>query len=540
MQAILSQWLRLLWNLAPPLRLDSDAPHIASGAICLPARSHWRLHSAAAAHAAAHLVYSPSSFDGTGLGPIARALTALLEDARVEALAMRELPGLARLWQPLHTATPALGADFEALLQRLARSLIDPCYDDPDAWVRKGRGLFYLDAGLGLPALRTPAEVRRAAMRLGHDIGQMRLQFNARTHRPQPPYRDDHRWMWAADASSAAMPPPAAMRPTGSVDDAAAPDTTEAVTLHPEWDHLIARARPDWCRVIEGPAQPVARSPSASGEGADDAAVRQTGRRLRVPLRTLTRQTGARRRSDEGDVFDLDALVGWRLARRLQQPGDARVYRGAERRSTGAAVWLLVDQSASSSAAGSGSSNQGSILQTATRATAAAAEALAAIRVPFAVVGFSSYGRHAVRLVTVKAFDEPWVPARLQALQPGGSTRLGAALRHATRCVLRRAGGPRWVLVLSDGEPHDIDVHDPRYLIEDARRAVRDAARRSVRVACLLLGGGEGDTPRIPHLQRTNVGRDARRIFGPHGADPLPDLASLPGTLRRLLTAAAR
>ncbi|HTD90877.1 MAG TPA: hypothetical protein VK663_09455, partial [Burkholderiales bacterium] len=59
MRRTLSQWLCLLWDIAPPLHLNSDTPYIEAGAIHLPARSHWQHHAAAAAHAAAHLVYSP-------------------------------------------------------------------------------------------------------------------------------------------------------------------------------------------------------------------------------------------------------------------------------------------------------------------------------------------------------------------------------------------------------------------------------------------------------------------------------------------------
>src|SRR5476651_1256351 len=65
--ASLSQWLRLLWDRTPPLRFDSVSPCIAAGEIHLPARDRWQHHAAAAAHATAHLVYSPTSFDGAGL-----------------------------------------------------------------------------------------------------------------------------------------------------------------------------------------------------------------------------------------------------------------------------------------------------------------------------------------------------------------------------------------------------------------------------------------------------------------------------------------
>ena len=518
MNATLAQWLRLLWDVAPPLRFDAEAPHIAAGAIHLPARSHWREHAAAAAHATAHLVYSPALFDGTGLVPIARTLMAVLEDARVEALAMRELPGLARLWQPLHTATPVLGAGFEALLQRLTRALADPAYDDPDPWVRKGRTLFYLDAGLGLLALRTPAEVRHAATLLGHDIGQMRLPFNAKTHRPMPSYRDDHRWMWAADMLSAAPPPASAPAGAALDDHEPAPEADETVAWHPEWDHLIARVRPDWCRVVEL-AAPASTAIVDAGWHAE---ARQTAARLRRPLRALARHPGTPRRSDAGEVFDLDALVGWRIARRLGQASDVRVYRGLDRHAAHANVWLLIDQSASSAAlSGAGPHTQ---LQTAARSAAAIATALASVDVACAVVGFSSRGRHAVRLVRVKAVTESvdaFMSARLQALRPGGSTRLGAALRHATRRLLTHDGGSHWVIVLSDGEPHDVDVHDRRYLVEDARHAVRSASRRGVQMACLVLEPWRS--------------AEAQHIFGRHRVQALTAVGQLPRVLSRLL-----
>jgi len=519
--AALTQWLRLLWDRAPPLRFEGVSPYIAEGTIHLPAHDEWRHHAAAAAHATAHLVYSPASFDGAGLGPIARALVALLEDARVEALAMRELPGLARLWRPWHVATPETGADFESLLQRLARALIDPGYADPDPWVAKGRRLFFIDARLGLLALRTPDEVRRAATLLGHDIGQMRLQFNAKTAVPAPAYRDDHRWMWAAERppqqTSARGEPLTAGDATDDTSEADAPGTT---TLHPEWDRLIARLRPDWTRVIETPA------PSAPAPAADDDELRAATRRLHAPLQRWRDPAPAIRLDEDGEVFEPAALIELRLARRLRRAPDPRVYRRAVHRRADAAVWLLVDQSASAAAGDAATGHD--LLRAATRAAAAVAGALHTLGVPCAVAGFASNGRHAVRLSGVKGFDEAAdgaMRARLAALRPGGSTRLGAALRHATDALLRRGAPNGWVILLSDGEPHDIDVHDPRYLVEDARQAVREALRRGVRTACLVLGGNRD----------TDAGGDVRRIFGRRGAARLRRLRALPAALRTLL-----
>ena len=522
----LGHWLRLLFDRAPPLHFDSDVPFIAAGAIHLPRRTHWQHASAAAAHAAAHLVYSPPMFDGTGLVPIARALAGLLEDARVETLAMRELPGLARLWRPLHTATPALGTDLEALLQRLARALADPAYEDPDAWVRKGRALFFLDAALGLPALRTPAEVRRAAMRLGHDIGQMRLQLNAKSYRPAPAYRDDHRWMWAADVAEAAAPPAAASGGADRVeeDDPWSTDTDATVARHPEWDRLISRLRPEWCSVIEQCAAPLddrrGDAPQANGECIEP----WPEAPLREPLRKLSRERGHRWLSDEGEAFDPVALVDWRIARRMRTSADARVYRGNDQRARRAAVWLLVDRSASSAAPlAATSALRPTVLQTAAQAALSTARALQAEGIASAIAAFASNGRHAVRFERVKSFDEradATVAERLRALRPGGSTRLGAALRHAASRLEGHVRATRWVIVFSDGEPHDIDVHDPRYLVEDARQAVHAAARRAVRIVCVAL--------------EKERGADAMRIFGRSGVGSLQEPRRLAGVFRRL------
>ena len=556
----LALWLRLLWGAVPALHLDSELPFIAGGGIHLPSRPVWQQHCAAAAHAAAHLVYSPAGFEVDGLVPIARNLLALLEDARVEALAMRELPGLARLWRPLHTATPADGIGCEALMGRLARALADPGYDDPDPWVAKGRRLFYLDESLALPALRTPAELRGAALRLGHDIGQRRLPFNHRGYRPAPAYRDDHRWMWAADQLAAVLPPPLpdpepapadAQRPRDEPEPVA-PGTT---TLHPEWDRLIQRMRPDWCRVIEPAAAPGAQQAPPRSDPADASATRELASRLLSPLRCLTRPLAGRGCSADGEVFDLEALVNWQIARRGGQAPDARLYRARQRQAARTAVWLLVDCSASTAAPASVATSTSTststwtsrdprtssriasvprstlprtVLQAACSSAAATALALQTLGVPCAVVAFSSNGRQAVHWRTVKALGQAvddTLAARLQALRSGGSTRLGAALRHATaRLAGQRGRGrdvPGWVLLLSDGEPHDIDAHDPRYLVDDARHAVREGQRRGVRMACLTLGG--------------TAAPQALRIFGRHGTQTLAEPAVLPRALRRLV-----
>ncbi|MGD9833170.1 MAG: nitric oxide reductase activation protein NorD [Piscinibacter sp.] len=512
----LHRTLRALWRLDVPVLFGGEVPHLAQGAIHLPLHAPagaddgaWRL--AASAHAAAHLVYSPPAFDGRGLKPIVRALVGVLEDARVEALACRELPGLCRWWVPRHTATPLDGDGVEVLLLRLSRALADPGYDDPHPWVRKGRALFFLDAAGQVMAEPRADHLRMIASRLGHDLGQMRLQFNARSHRPGPDYRDDHRWMWPEAAAEERAEQPAPPPPAGHSAPEPAPD--DAATPHPEWDRLIARLRPAWCRVVEQPADAHAR-PHVLEDVATPASLRRA---------LLGRRAGGRwHHGHTGTQIDLDALVRARIARRLGEPVDPRVLRSRSRDRRAGHALLLVDQSASAASAWP----HGPLSQLHVAAAWAwlAARALAGTGLAVAMAGFSSAGRHAVQWRQVLGFGQPLdlaARARLAGLVCGGSTRLGAALRHALRQLARHRDGERLVLVISDADVHDIDVHDPRYLVDDARHAVRHARRQGVRVTCLLTDGRHAGV--------------ARRIFGggavarPKGADELPN------ALRRLI-----
>ena len=99
------------------------------------------LFRAAAAHAQAHLVLGRARFAVGQLKPLQIALVNLIEDARVETLAMRRLPGLRRLWASYHVAVPTTVATAPMLLARLARALFDPDYADDDGFVSKGRAV---------------------------------------------------------------------------------------------------------------------------------------------------------------------------------------------------------------------------------------------------------------------------------------------------------------------------------------------------------------------------------------------------------------
>ena len=124
------------------------------------------------------------------------------------------------------------------------------------------------------------------------------------------------------------------------------------------------------------------------------------------------------------------------------------------------------------------------------------AEAVEALGDPFAVAGFSSNTRHEVRYSHFKGFSEEWGPdpkARLAAMEAGHSTRMGAAIRHAGRYLENRKEEKRLLLILTDGEPHDIDVADPKYLQDDTHVAVNELSAKGVATYCITLDPNADD-----------------------------------------------
>ena len=79
------------------------------------------------------------------LKPVQIALVSLIEDARVEQLAIGRFPGLRRFWLPFHLADASGVVTAPALMARLARALLDPTYFDSHGWVNKGRDLFFAE-----------------------------------------------------------------------------------------------------------------------------------------------------------------------------------------------------------------------------------------------------------------------------------------------------------------------------------------------------------------------------------------------------------
>ena len=433
------------------------------------------------------------------------------------------------------------------LMARLARALFDPDYADPDGFVGKGRALFAAE----LHRLDDVSLSRQIGGLLGNDLGQMRVQFNARTYVVEPAYRDDGLGLWdfgereqPQDDVVELMVDAARIERRDQADnpdrrrDEAEP-TQDAVgrarpcppdergpvlATYPEWDCDTATERPDWTTVR---AAPVRTGDAVAIDTALDniPAVRARIRRL-VRGAKVGRHERLKRRSD-GPELDLDAALDAAIALRANDLPDERVFRAMMRRKRDIAVTILLDVSESTRdhVPASGAS----VLDLERLAVATLAEALAALDDPFAVRAFASAGREDVRMFCLKEFAEPYnanVKARLAHLEPQLSTRLGTALRHAGAEIAAVRSHRKLILVLTDGEPSDIDVVDPRDLVEDARRAVLKLRSRGIDVFGVTLdpsGAGSGAA-----------------VFGRSQHMPVRRLEDLPARLTELYFRLAR
>ncbi|MWB77403.1 VWA domain-containing protein [Pseudooceanicola sp. 216_PA32_1] len=547
---------RALWGHLPPLREALPAGRggaarrtsFAAGVIRMPASypghrgREAALYRAALAHLGAHFAYGHGPFPVGQLKPMQIAVVSLIEDARVETLAMRDMPGLRRLWAPYHIAAPEGVATAPSLFSRLARALFDPDFPIRHGWVDKGVTMFRDH----LERIGDPAISRHIGNLLGNDLGQTRVQFNARGHVVQPVYRDDNLGLWDFPEDPAHPPPPqdemeidshdlrrseATDRPRerrqeAPPDPGQSPETLAlssgdpeagVTVMHlPEYDAGARIERPEWVTVKEydpTPGDPRFWQRLQERQGP---LLARTEALVRMVDMGRTRRL---KRQAEGETLDLDAAIDAAIDHRSGRTPDHRVYEGTSAPERSIAVHLLLDSSRSTE----DRVGSQSVLEIERDAAAVFARATDRLGDALAITAFSSNGREDLRTVCVKRFSDDLgmlAGMALSGLTSAYSTRMGAALRLAGHSLARVPRHRRLVLLLTDGEPSDIDVPDREYLITDARRAVQSLSAEGIDCFCIALGPGAGET----------VGR----IFGRTGFVRVERLDTLPEKLTAL------
>jgi nitric oxide reductase activation protein len=297
-----------------------------------------------------------------------------------------------------------------------------------------------------------------------------------------------------------------------------------------EWDYHVQLARPDWATVIE------------RKQGQGDPEVMDTildkykpiASRIRHLIDAMQPQGIVRRRGyEEGEELDLNAAVRAMIDIRRGVMPDPRINIRITRHIRDLSIVVLMDLSESTNEkigdlqeGDEGYEDQPSILDLTRESTGLLAWAIDSIGDNFAVHGFASDGRHDVQYYRFKDFEKPYddeAKARMAGMEGGLSTRMGAALRHAGWQLTQQNARKRLVLLITDGEPADIDERDPQYLRHDTKKAVEDLAMQGVYTYCLTLDP-EAD-------------RYVARIFGENNYSIVDNVERLPERLPNVFAA---
>ncbi len=441
-------------------------------------------YRAVLAHIVGHRRWSDAQI-ADNWSPFQRMAVEFFEDSRVETLLIREYPGLRQLFLALHPKPLETACDPETTsclrhrMAMLSRALLDP-----------GHG--YSDADLNDFVARFHAVMEQGESST-KEIAALALSYVAKTRRQSDQfakvhfndtvvdYRDDNRQLWkfieAGDDEEA-------------FDEKRKIEPGEEIRglpprHYPEWDYASQTYRPDWASVYE--------ALHASGNPAviDTLLAKHAAlaKRLKKMLDLLKPRDKVRiRYQEEGSELDLDVAIRSLIDFKGGATPDPRINMSHKTSGRDIAVMLLLDlsESLNEKAAGSGQT----ILELSQEAVSLLAWSIEKLGDPFAIAGFHSNTRHDVRYLHIKGYGEHFnddVKARLAAMEAGYSTRMGAAMRHAAHTLGARSADKKLMLILTDGRPSDVDAHDERLLVEDARQAVKELDQQGIFPYCISL-----------------------------------------------------
>ncbi|MEE9302208.1 MAG: hypothetical protein V3U84_00335 [Thiotrichaceae bacterium] len=447
-------------------------------------------YRAVLAHMVSHRRWS-SQIVADNFSPFQRISIDLLEDSRVEYLAMMEYPGLRKLWLSLHPVPVEGECDEEGVscirhrLAMLSYALLNPDhgYENKDILLTV-KQFHELMQNAEDEGIETSTK----------DMVNLGLGFITRTRRQEDQaakvffnntlvdYRDDNRaiWVFIEEGDDEEQ---FEQEPRKSEEEEEIPALPPR--HYPEWDYNTKSYRPDWVSLYES------LHPSGNPADIDRLLEKHAGlaKRLKQILDMLKPQNYVRvRYQEEGSELDLDVAIRSLIDFKSGAQPDTRINMSHKHDGRDIAVTLLLDLSASIDDVPHGSTQ--SLLELSQEAVSLLGWAIDNLDDKFSIGGFFSNTRHDVRYLHMKGFSERWndeVKARVAKMEAGFSTRMGAAMRHAGHYLGGQTSDKKLLLILTDGEPADIDVDDEMLLIKDANKAVAELDADGIYTHCISL-----------------------------------------------------
>jgi nitric oxide reductase NorD protein len=243
-------------------------------------------------------------------------------------------------------------------------------------------------------------------------------------------------------------------------------------------------------------------------------------RRIRRQFEHLRSDRQWQRQQPQGSELDLQAWLDFHVERQHGQCAERGLFMEQRQNRRDLACLLLADLSMSTDAH---LDDEHRVIEVITDSLLLFGEALSAVGDDFALYGFSSLRRQQVRLLELKSFRQRYnddTRGRIQALKPGYYTRMGAAIRQATKQLAERKQRRKLLLLVTDGKPNDLDLYEGRYGVEDTRQAVLEARREGLLPFCITIDQEAGAY--LPYM------------FGANGYTLIREPAQLPIRLPQL------
>ncbi|BAS68047.1 nitric oxide reductase activation protein NorD [Bathymodiolus septemdierum thioautotrophic gill symbiont] len=444
-------------------------------------------YKALVAHLIAHHQFS-TKIVADNVSPQQRFFAEVFEDARVEYLAIQKYPGLRKLWLDLIPIVDEFDCDDsnQSCLRHRAIMLTRALLDDNHPYENKII-LDYVEKFKTLMGAGESSTADSLSLGLGYLI-KTRSVADALAkiyfENTEVTYRDDNRSMWLFiedfDEEDEIF---AHEQKTDEEDE----DDIEVIPPHyyDEWDYAYDSYKPDWTAVYERLHTHTDASKIDRILDKHDALVKQ----LKKVLDLLKPQNKKRLRyQEEGAELDLDIALRSVIDIKNGTQPDTRINIDFEHDSRSVSVLLLLDLSQSLNEV-VGSLGQ-TILELSQEAVSLLGWAVEQLGDNFAIAGFNSDTRQKVMYYHIKGYSEHWddtVKSRLADLKAEYSTRMGAAIRHGAHYLDLQESDKKLMLILTDGEPADIDMHDPYALIQDAHKAVQEVQQKGMYPYCISL-----------------------------------------------------
>lgn len=440
------------------------------------------------AHMMAHKSWS-GKLMADNYAPQMQLMVSVFEDARVDTLAMRRYPGLKKYFLALHPY-PKKGAcegknvsKIRYRATRLSRTLIDSNFDPEDEHMNKLRNEF--NQLLSGNQVSSTQEMSKLGTKY---FIKSRCQSDSLPDvyfdNTEVSYRDDNRCLWhhyeEYDEADEIVP-------NTYHNDERQVEAEDSLPprFYDEWDYISQSYRPDWTTVYErlhpsGDANKIDRLMEKHGDLA---------KRLKHMVEILKPQNKKRIRfQEEGDELDLDSALRSLIDYKSGQVPDVRINYSHKTDGRNIAVMLLVDSSESLNNVNQETGQ--SLLELSQEALAITAWTVDKLGDKFAIAGFNSNTRSEVKYQHIKGYSENYshdVKARIAEMKASYSTRMGSAMRHAGHYLESQVSEKKLMLILTDGEPSDIDAKDPKSLIKDAKKAVEELKSKGIYSYCITL-----------------------------------------------------